>query len=427
MKASKPQKVTVGNVTVKIYARVNKVQGKNYQNFEVADYSSGARRLRSFSDNAEAVAEARKIALLLAAGETTAAQMRNPDAASYGRAVELLRPTGVSLEIAAGHFAEAFKILHGDRIVLAAQEFARRHAVNRTKMTVRAVADEMIAIKTSRGASEHSIGDMKWRLDNVAKAFAVNIDSVTTGDVQKWLDGMKGSPRSVLNFRRITGTLFAFAESRGYIAKGENPVTATEKISARNNLAVEIYTPDELEKVFAGAHESFRIIIALGAFAGLRSAEIERLDWSEIDLAGNMIEVKAEKTKTASRRLVPILPVLKAWLEPKAKKSGPVWKHSHPFFHERQREAAAGAGLKEWKQNGLRHSFISYRLAQVQNAPQVALEAGNSPQMIFANYREVVKPEAAERWFAVIPEKIKAALKAKKKPAPDVSTNRQST
>jgi hypothetical protein len=143
MKAHKPQKITVGNVTVKIYARLNEVGGKHYQNFEVADYSSGARRLRSFSDNGEAIAEAKKIARLMAAGETTAAQIRNPDAASYGRAVELLRPTGVSLEIAAGHFAEAFKILKGDLIVAAAQDFARRHAVNRQKKTVRAVVDEI--------------------------------------------------------------------------------------------------------------------------------------------------------------------------------------------------------------------------------------------------------------------------------------------
>ena len=58
MKTLKPQRVTVGNVTVKIYARLNNIGGKDYQNFEVADYTSGVRRLRSFSDNAEAIAEA---------------------------------------------------------------------------------------------------------------------------------------------------------------------------------------------------------------------------------------------------------------------------------------------------------------------------------------------------------------------------------
>jgi hypothetical protein len=59
--------------------------------------------------------------------------------------------------------------------------------------------------------------------------------------------------------------------------------------------------------------------------------------------------------------------------------------------------------LFRWKHNGLRHSFISYRVAQTQNVPQVALEAGNSPQMIFQHYRELVRPAEAERWFAIVP------------------------
>lgn len=50
-----------------------------------------------------------------------------------------------------------------------------------------------------------------------------------------------------------------------------------------------------------------------------------------------------------------------------------------------------------------RHSFISYRVAETQDAAKVALEAGNSPQMIFSNYREMVTPKEAKRWFSVKP------------------------
>ncbi len=127
-----------------------------------------------------------------------------------------------------------------------------------------------------------------------------------------------------------------------------------------------------------------------------------------------MIEVKAEKTKTASRRLVPIFPNLKAWLKPLAKKAGAIWPALASVLHERQREAAKGAALEAWKPNGLRHSFISYRLAQVQSAPQVALEAGNSPTMIFQHYRELVKPDAAKDWFAIKPKNVSAVAAAKK-------------
>jgi len=34
----------------------------------------------------------------------------------------------------------------------------------------------------------------------------------------------------------------------------------------------------------------------------------------------------------------------------------------------------------------------------------VALEAGNSPQMIFRHYRELVTPEQARTWFTIAPE-----------------------
>jgi hypothetical protein len=44
----------------------------------------------------------------------------------------------------------------------------------------------------------------------------------------------------------------------------------------------------------------------MGAFAGLRDAEIKRLDWSEIDLVRGHIEVKASKAKSARRRIVQI-------------------------------------------------------------------------------------------------------------------------
>ena len=34
----------------------------------------------------------------------------------------------------------------------------------------------------------------------------------------------------------------------------------------------------------------------------------------------------------------------------------------------------------------------------------MALEAGNSPQMIFRHYRELATPQQAQTWFAIAPE-----------------------
>ena len=69
-------------------------------------------------------------------------------------------------------------------------------------------------------------------------------------------------------------------------------------------------------------------------------------------------------------------------------------------------ETAEAEGWKPflWKHNALRHSFISYRVAQTQNVAQVALEAGNSPGMIFKHYRELVRQADGKKWFAIAPK-----------------------
>jgi integrase len=406
----KVEKETVGNVTVKIYSRARKtITGGRRIIYEVADYSHGIRRLRSFSDSKKAHKEAERIARQIATGDAEGAQMRGKDASAYGHALELLRPYGVPLLTAVSRFVESFKILEGDRIIEASKDFARRNPTKRKPRTVREVSDELIALKTKRGGSGRYIEDLRNRLDTFSKAFAVDVAHVTTGDVQGWLDRMKGSPRTVKNFRDTANTLFKFAESHSYIARGENPVTATQKPETRNGEPITIYTPAELQRLIVASPDWFRPVIALQAFAGLRSAEVARLDWGDVKIERGHIELGASKTKTATRRLVPIAPNLALWLKPHVKQSGKVFKHSRAYFHEVQRNLSVATATKkekalEWKHNALRHSFISYRVADTSDVPKVALESGNSPAMIFAHYRELVTPADAKLWFAIIPE-----------------------
>jgi len=86
-----------------------------------------------------------------------------------------------------------------------------------------------------------------------------------------------------------------------------------------------------------------------GAFAGLRSAEIERLAWSDIDLTGGFIHVASDKAKTRSRRLVPVLPNLAQWLAPYAHKKGKVWNGTPEDLRDVRNETVATAKTP-WKQ-----------------------------------------------------------------------------
>jgi len=397
---SKVEKIKVGNVTVKIYKICSTTTSGRFRTFyQVADYSSGTRKLRSFEDHSAATEEARKVARQISTGNATAATMVNADAASYGRALELLKPTGTSLELAAAHFAEAFKILGGDRLIEAAKFFARHQPDQVEARTVAQVAEELVAQKNGRGMSERYCTDLRNRLRRFSDDFSVDISTVTTGDAQRWFDGLKLSPQSVKNFRTVLHTLFEFAEARGYIFKGGNPVTGTEAIKVTGG-EIEIYTPAEISALLKAAPVDFLPVVAIGAFAGLRSAEIERISWKDIDLAGAFITVAAGHAKTKARRLVPIAPNLALWLTPYAKRTGLVCS---PDAIRMGRAATVEASGVTWKVNALRHSYASHRLAQIQNAAQVALEMGNSPDVVFRHYRELVKPDAARAWFAVAP------------------------
>ena len=388
---------------VRIYKRQRPTaSGKCRTVFEVADYTGGARRFRGFSDEAAARREAEKIARQLSTGEATAAGMKNHEAASYGRATELLRPVGIALEVAAGNYAKACEIMGGDFVIEAATYYARHQPGKLTSRTVAETVAELIAHKEGRGKSARYLGDLSARLNRFAQSYGVNISNVTTSDVQRWLDGLKVAPQTAKNFRTVLHTLFQFAEQRGYILKGGNPVADTEAIEA-NGGAIEIYTATEITALLNAAPVEFLPIVALGAFAGMRTAEIERLDWADIDLAGGFITVASDKAKTRSRRLVPVLPSLSAWLAPYAGQTGKVWK-AGPNELRDTRAVTVKTAKTPWKDNALRHSFISYRLASIQDAAKVALEAGNSPSVVFRHYRELVKPDAAAAWFAVKPE-----------------------
>jgi len=411
-KGGKVRSVTDGNITVDIYSREKKVNGYTYTLYEVADFTHGKRRMRSFYVLDKAIAEAEDIARRLNNGQTLAAQIDNRDAASFGNAKQILIDAGlgdIPLEIAVSHFAQAVKILGADKVVAAAEDFIRRNPTERPALSVRKVADELIELKTNRKASARYIEDLKGRLKALATTFSGNVDSVTTPEIQQWLDSMDAAPRTIRNCRNTASALFKFAESRGYIGKGENPVSATEKIKTKNSEAIEIYTPHEIVRLLDAAPDKFKPVLAIQAFAGLRSAEAMRLDWKNIQIARGHIEITAANAKTASRRIVPISDNLKAWLEKSPKKTGKLFPSSRAYFHELQREVSIRTKTEKlaavaWKHNALRHSFISYRVADIQDVAQVALEAGNSPAMIFGHYRELVTADDAKAWFSIVPQ-----------------------
>jgi integrase len=367
----------------------------------VANYADGKRRFDSYASEADALDAADSLAKRIDRRDYVSASMTQAQAIEYADASAALTPFSVTVRAATSVIAECLKMV-GDlpNIAAAVKFYADRHRQT-TKKPVAEVVAELLAVKESRGASPRYLDDLRSRFNRVAGAFHKDACNVTTAELQAWLDAQKFSPQGYSDYRNRLHLLFNFAVARGYAV--DNPVAGVEKVKSRGG-DVAIFTPSEIAKLLAAASPEFLPSLAIGAFAGLRSAEIERLAWTDVDLVGRHITIGAKKAKTASRRVVPIHDNLAAWLAPYVSKQGMVWPGTHfDFYHEGQQETAKAAGV-EWKSNALRHSYASYRFAQTGDAGRVAGELGNSAPVVHAHYRELVKPSDAQAWFAVKPE-----------------------
>jgi integrase len=405
--------VQAGNARVKIYRRIRTVVGHKYPTFEVCDYTSGHRKLRSFADHQAALLEAQRLARLLAHGDAVAASISGREAASFGRCLELLKCTGDAPELACARYAEAVEVLgNGSLLASAARFYMERHPAHLPSITLAQAAEEMIQLRKQAQASSYYLIDLRCRLGKFTRAFAGHPASFTTADCQKYLDSLAGACSSKNAPRAAVWRLFAHCESRGYIPRGANPVTACERFHGIPATAVSVWSPDELAKLLAAGSADFLPALAIGGFAGLRTSEILALDWRDVRLAERTIRVTHRKARCASTRLAPISENLAQRLTPLAVKVGPVWvtgqnqRARDKAIAAAQHATAEAAGLLPWRHNGLRHSFCTYRVAAGQNVAQAALEAGNSAHTLFAHYRALATEAEGKAWFALAPPKV---------------------
>ena len=209
---------------------------------------------------------------------------------------------------------------------------------------------------------------------------------------------LKVSPVTRNNSRRVLRTAFSFALARNYCV--DNPAAKTAKAKEIEG-TVGILTVAETARLLEAADAELVPFIAIGAFAGLRRAELERLDWSEVDLESSLITVQAVKAKSARRRFVKIRENLAKWLAPHAARRGMVMPNNCRKMLEATRVAAK---IKDWPSNALRHSFASYHLAHFNDAAALALELGHTDAgLVFQHYRQIVKPKDAEKYWSLVP------------------------
>ena len=298
------------------------------------------------------------------------------------RAIAVAHEAGISLKDAVEHY-----LRHVESLAHSA--------------TVEAAVQEFLSIREAEGKSLAHLDDLRQRLARFVRPYGSRLAAeITTKELDGWLHGLAVGPQTRMNFRRVVHNFFTFCTARGYCAG--NPVTQASKPKVPP-ARIGILSPAQGRALLSACAQQIVPAVAIGLFAGLRASEIARLDWSSVDLERRTIEVLAEKTKSAKRRLVDVSDNLAAWLEPHRQESGPVCPPA-ATYQWRFMHAWRAAGIARWPANALRHSFASYHLTAHQDAGRTALQLGHTEsKTLFAHYRELVKPQDAKAFWNTFP------------------------
>lgn len=404
MKKAYPREISNGNSTVKIYRVAHSRTASGFL-YRLTWYDGPVRREKNFADEDSAVTEARVKVGQLAKGLVGGAQMSQEDRATLQAARDIAGK--VPLVAALQEWAKVREITQGQAIA-AAEAWALRNVAQHERLTVSEVVDLFLAAKTKDKIAtvknhNHIFVDMK-------SAFgAMRLDEVSVIQIGAWL-GKWEHPGTFNTFRKHTVALWRWAQRQNYLPR--NLKTEAEQIQARREppkeigiITAEIF--GDLLGHFQKKHPEYVPALALAGFCGLRRSEVHAQTWADVKLDRGFVWVTKAKEGTPSRRLVPLCPAAVAWLELTKDRTDFICGN---LAIDRIRNIAKDATDKdgmplfgELPDNCFRHSFISHRIAATGNVAETALEAGNSPDVIFKHYRRVVEKPEGLRWFEIKP------------------------
>jgi integrase len=318
------------------------------------------------------------------------------------RASDILKPTPYTLLDAARLIARAHSKLepHSVRIDDAINEQTAAIERRKRSISVNQLVDEFIANRRAKGKSEIYIRDLTTRLRRFKEVMGDRIIAeITSADVDHWIQSLNVGPQTQNNFRAVLSAMWTFAVRRGYAAT--NVIQLVDKTSVVRD-HIPTFSVEQLTTLLAAAPPEYLPVLAIGAFAGLRPEEINKLQWEDLDFHERTICVNASASKTRKKRFAEISDNLAAWLEPYADRSGLV---APPNLQKLRRATMKAANILKWPPDILRHSYASAHFAFHRDPARTAVAMGHRDQsMLLNHYRSLTRPSEASRYWQIAPE-----------------------
>ncbi len=276
IKRPKALTVKVGTVSVKVYPMGD---GRWCIAYRLAKGGPRQRILRK--SLADAKARATELCTEIQNGETAAGSLSPQQRLEAVTAARFAQALGLALDANARDVAEAHKLTAGATIMEMARFWARHHGATSGKTAVE-VHQELLASKAPLGAEQGLHAPARKR-PRAVRARVQGFDA--RGDRRR------GNREISPDVRRRLVSLQqpAFAD-RDAVPLREKPRlfaagsrhrsrTGADALQTAQHSPPRVFTPEELRIALDHVQPSWRPWLVLGAFTGLRMAEIGRLEW----------------------------------------------------------------------------------------------------------------------------------------------------
>ena len=393
MQNGSPVQFRKGSCKITIYAPT-----KALPYYRLCYRIGGKRYQRTRKTYEEAEKAARMILDKLAAGETSLAEISQLDVAILRTTSSELAEFDMRLDRAVLEYTSARKQLGDVPLRQAIDFFLQRHPLNLHPIGVAELVNEFLAAKHDSGVSSSYISDLEFRLRSLVREFDGSVDQLTEQGVAGYFRKLDFAPENHCNQMRVVRTLFNYTRQQGYLSES---VDLLRSVSKKRVIRREytVYQPQEYHALLEAAATDMLPALALLGFCGVRPAEMRKLSWEDIRFDTRTLIVDASNAKTASRRTVPLCEGAARFLVPYRGSEGLIWGKTTDHWNKRFSRLHEQSGVQK-QANGLRHSYISYRLTLTGDVNRTALEAGNSPAIIHRHYHALVDdPRLAEEWF----------------------------
>jgi integrase len=340
----------------------------------------------------------------------------------------------------------ALKLLEGfhDHSLQTAAAFCLSHFKEKstTDVKIGEAKEQYVAFLKDTKSDVH-FKNMNRRLTKFADVDPAKLVSdFTTQDLKSWINRPDWDVGAIekKNERACLHAFFNYCVEEEWTEL--NPATKVRKIQPKRGRP-QIFTPEQAESLLRAAERvnggCMVPFFALGLYAALRPSEVTgskdkpSLEWSDFDWEDKTVTVNG---KGEGRwRCVDLPEACVKWLERWKDAEGSVVPKNHRklfdlvravagFYIKRERLSVTGGGRSsidctgfesevakceaadrpQYIQDGLRHTAISYRLKIVKHKGEVALWAGNSPQMIDTHYLgQVKKQKHVDAYYAIAP------------------------